>query len=214
MIKVKNIDTVQGTYMGEILEANDEFTVPETDRIAWASDDDVINGISTDKLQVGNDTEYFTGYDLQLQKLKGDSPAHTDGSPIITLNPFPNKTKHNLRGKGITDTVPAGTTHDILYKLTEDREFNRCKVILKDHAFNDKADLQFVDVDGVHYPPGTVLATFFYDYHFAWDTQDQGMIAVEYTGGLLKDLYLRIRYYSTGIMDVQFKSNLFLHKKS
>ena len=121
----------------------------------------------------------------------------------------------NFRGKGIEGTITAGQTQNIDYKLTEDREFDEVVIVLYGHVFGDKADLQFVDVDGVYYPAGTVLATFFYDYYFASDTQNQGILKVDYPGSLLKDLYLRLKYYSTGVIDdVKVKANLFLHKKS
>lgn len=131
------------------------------------------------------------------------------------MGPFPPDTSYYLRGVGVSGTITAGQTQDIDYKLTEDRKFNKLSIILKDHAFGDKADLQVVDKDNIlGYGAGVVLSTFFSDFYFSADVQDQGTMISEYPGTLLKDLYLRIKYYSTGGSNVQVKANLYLHKFS
>lgn len=76
--KIKNIDTVDHSVLGTILEPNDEYTIPDEKRIAIANKDDILDKISQSKLQVGNGTEYFTGTNDQINLLKASLPANVD----------------------------------------------------------------------------------------------------------------------------------------
>ncbi|RLG45234.1 MAG: hypothetical protein DRN81_02320 [Thermoproteota archaeon] len=70
--KVKNLDTVDASYgLGTILAPNEEFLIPDSERPSWINDTDVETAISNSKLQVGNNTTYFTDKEQQKRWIKG-----------------------------------------------------------------------------------------------------------------------------------------------
>lgn len=198
------------TYEGQVIADQAYYQVEDQHKVRWASSSVLITDIGSGDAVVssGNSSgDHIVDVALAINYLKNINQT-------VTTFALTDSAGLNFRGKGIEGTITAGQTQNIDYKLPEAREFDEIIVVLYNHAFGDKADLQFVDVDGVVYPAGTVLATFFYDYYFAADQQHQGLIKIAYTGSLMKDCYLRVKYYSTGGTDVKVKANLFLHKQS
>lgn len=198
------------TWQGQLVADQAYYQIQSLERTAWANDSALITDIGSADAIISKSAaaaDHITDVNLAVNYLKSINQT-------VTTYALSDSTGLNFRGKGIEGTITAGQTQNIDYKLTEDRDFDEIVIVLKDHVFGDKADLQFVDVDGVAYPAGTVLATFFYDYFFAADQQNQGILKVDYTGNLLANFYLRIKYYSTGGTDVKVKANLFLHKKT
>ena len=181
-------------------------------------------GVSIQETSVG-DRYYLYATDGIVQfhcRLRKDDSEHPNTSDYEDnyqtdtnyTKPFPPSNGYNFRGRGIRHTYTAGQTEAWDWKVPETRDFNAVKLILKDHVWDDKMDLQVVDVDNIlGYGAGTVLATFFYDFEVDPETCNQGLIEILYEGNLLKDLYLRWRYYSNGGTDVKLKANLFLHKR-
>jgi len=98
--KVKNIDSVQGTYCGKVLDPNDEYTIPDNDRIIWSTNDPVLSAITDDKLQVGNDTIYLTSYSDQISYLKDDDPKDSDGKVLTHETSRPPNTTTTWAGEG------------------------------------------------------------------------------------------------------------------
>ncbi len=122
--------------------------------------------------------------------------------------------KFHFRGKGVSTTVTTETTGNLDYKMPADRWVNGICVILKDHVNGDKMSFQIVDVDNIlGGGAGTVLNTFAEDWYVYSDAEVQGVIKIEYAAEVLKDLYIRVKYTSTGGTDVKIKANLFLHEK-
>lgn len=207
VIQIKNDSGSVQTWAGKEFAIAEEYTIPsDTNRFKYSNNSALLTAIGSGDALVGDGTEYFTDINKAVNWLKNIDP-------IVTVYAQSAAPDLNFRGKGIEQTITAGQTQNVDYLITEAREFDEIVIILKDHVFGDKADLQFVDKDGVAYPAGTVLATFFYDYYFAEDQQNQGILKVDYTGTLVAGFYLRLKYYSTGGTDVKVKANLFLHKK-
>jgi len=67
---VKNIDSVNHTWVGQLFTPGFEYQIQDFERIRWSTDDDVIADITSDLLQVGNGTSYITGYSDQIDWLK------------------------------------------------------------------------------------------------------------------------------------------------
>lgn len=199
------------TYEGQVIANQAYYQIEEQHKPNWATSSLLLTDIgSGDAIVSSSNTSggHITDVSLAINYLKNINQ-------IVTVYALNDASDLNFRGKGIEATVTKNTTQSIDYKLTEDREFDEIVLILCDHVFGDKADLQVIDIDNIlGYGANTVLATFFYDYYFAADQQNQGILKVDYTGTLLKDIYLRVKYYSTGtVTDVKVKANLFLHKR-
>ena len=95
--KVKNIDTVAGTYVGTLLNPNDEYTIEDQERLRWANDDTVIAAITSDKLQVGSSSEYISGYSDQIDWLKNKRVSVEELNPKGTLQ-LPEMAIHKVEG--------------------------------------------------------------------------------------------------------------------
>lgn len=132
---------------------------------------------------------------------------------MSTRRAFASSDGFRFRGKGISGTITAGTTGNIDYKITEAKYINGINIILKNHKFDDCINFQIVDVDNIlGNGAGVVLDTFGETWFVAEDIQNQSIIKIEYPASIVKDLYIRIKYTSTGTTNVEVKANLFLHK--
>lgn len=67
---IKNIDIIPHSVLGTVLAPNEEYTVSDSNRIAVASNDNILQNISAGKLQVGDSVKYFTSTNDQLNWLK------------------------------------------------------------------------------------------------------------------------------------------------
>lgn len=132
---------------------------------------------------------------------------------FIKTHPFENSYGLRFRGVGISGMGIAGQSTNIDYKLTEDRYLNGCQPILKGHVFGDTITFRVVDKDNIlGYGVGAILDEFSTTWNLADDKQDQGVFKTEYPAKIVKDLYIRVSYNSTGQNNVQVACNLFLHK--
>ena len=68
--RLKNISGSQKTWQDKVFEANEIYNIPDIDRVDWASDDEVIQAITSDELQIGSSSEFFTSYSDQIDWLK------------------------------------------------------------------------------------------------------------------------------------------------
>lgn len=68
--EVKNIDTATETYCGIELAQNDVYTIPDTTRIEWASNDKVLTAIVLEKIKIGNGSEFYNTINEQIERLK------------------------------------------------------------------------------------------------------------------------------------------------
>lgn len=135
-----------------------------------------------------------------------------NGKTVITVSPFADNSHVEFRGQGIANSIPFGTIKNIDLKTPFDVYFNGLQIIIQNHVLGDNVDLQIVDVDGVVGPAGTVLETFANSWFMATDKQDQGTFLLNYKAKILKDLYFRVKYHSTGGTNVNIYMNFWLHK--
>lgn len=118
-----------------------------------------------------------------------------------------------FKGQGVLATVPKGSTYDIDVKVPFDIYFNGAQIILDKHILGDKATMQVVDKDQVYYPTETVLKEFATDWYFASDKKGQDEVVLNYKARVVKDLYFRLRFTSTGNTDdVLVAINFYFHR--
>lgn len=140
----------------------------------------------------------------------------TLGREVITISAFAVNTDYEVKAKGFSGTATKNTTTNLEWKVnaTEDRYIHGLRFILKNHAEGDTAKLQFVDVDGVLAPAGTVLKEFGDSWNFDDTRADQGREGFNYIARIPAGIYMRVVYVSTGTTDdVKVKVNAYLHKK-
>lgn len=146
--------------------------------------------------------------------------------------------KYKVRMYGVKGNIPAGTVDRIIYKLDTEQWLSGAHVILKNHADDDCLDFNIVDKDfayvGVLYPNtpteagipgvegltwqqvtpnGVHLDDFGKCYQVCTDRQDQGKESPGYWAKIPINLYIEIKYTSTGNTDVLVKVNLHLHEE-
>jgi len=132
---------------------------------------------------------------------------------IPEKNPFTYAYGYRFRGTGISGTIPNGTTDNLDYKLTEDRMINAVHLMLNNHVWADTVKFQVIDIDNIlGYGANTVLDEFASNWNVDPALCSQSPEVIQYPARVVKDLYIRIVYVSTGGVDVDIKANLYLHK--
>ena len=127
--------------------------------------------------------------------------------------PFTNAHGYHFRGTGVAATIPFGTTANVDYKLTENRMIDGVHLMLSQHVWDDYVKFQVIDVDNIlGYGAGTVLDEFASTWNIDPALCSQRHEKISYPAKVIKDLYIRVVYVSTGGVDVKLKANLYLHK--
>jgi len=68
--KVKNIDSSDHTYCGQVLEPDDIYQIQDQERVNFANNSDLLDDIADDKAQIGDGTNWFTDTNDQINWLK------------------------------------------------------------------------------------------------------------------------------------------------
>lgn len=136
----------------------------------------------------------------------------SNGYQIQKSAAFNDACNFRARFKGITGIAMAGTTTNIDYKITEERYINGVRLILSDHADGDYLDFEVVDIDNIlGLGAGTVLDQFGSNWFVDDSSKTQPDVIVPYPAKIISGLYIRLKYTSTGITNVNVKANLYLH---
>lgn len=215
---IKNDSGVTKVYGGVQIADQGQYTIQELERYLFSGDETLISDIATADAIV-NDGTVDLGVSDGLDHLKGysqKSPVDVDGHPIYKGSAFSDANGFRARFKGITGTATKTTTTNIDYKMPEDRYINGVRLIMKNHEDGDYVKFQVVDVDNIlGYGAGTVLDEFGDTWYVDSASDTQPDVIVPYPAKILKDLYIRIIYNSTGTTnDVTVRANLYLHKKT
>jgi len=168
-----------------------------------------------EKLETAPDPSDQKDFEDNYKAAGNQSYTDSTGIQLSRQKAFANTDGLKFRGTGIAATITKDTSQNVDYKLTEDRYLNGVEIFLKNQEWADTIKLQIVDVDNIlGYGAGLVLDEFGTDWNIATDTERQGPYILPYPALVVKDLYIRVVYTSTGATtDVDFKCNLFLHKK-
>lgn len=150
--KIKNIDTVDHSILGKVIVPDEEYTIPDIQRLSIAQNDTILLKISNGLLKVGSDIEYFTSISTQLDWLKSNSNEPKDVT--ITSQPDPiafaqptHRTKRN--GDAAWTTASADSTTHSDYLITEERYVTGGGIILKNVKQGDYLKAEVRDIDGV-----------------------------------------------------------------
>ena len=214
-MKVKNNKITTDTWCGMMIEPAAYYELQSIELGRWQNNSKVLTDIASGDLIINNEIADITDVALAINCLKGIELQDTDGVPLVTLSPFSNPGNFRFRGTSFSGTATAGVTTDIDILISEVRWINGGCLILKSHAFGDSITFQIVDKDNIFgYGAGTVLDEFIKDFYMNDQSQAQDQIMLDYPARLPANIYMRLKYTSTGATNVDVKCNLFLHKKT
>lgn len=122
--------------------------------------------------------------------------------------------RFDYKGDGIISTVTKDTSKTIDYKMPEDLFINGGEVFTDNAIHGDYFKIEIIDIDNIlGYGANTVLKTYIIK-HYQHSTSQSSILDNSYAGKILKDLYVRLTYTSTGTTDdVCVIANYYLHKE-
>ena len=214
MVQVKNNKVDVDTWCGMQIEPSAYYEIQSIELSRWQNNSQVLIDIASGDLIVNNGTADITDVAIAINFLKNIAAVDPDGLPLVTLSAFSNANNFRFRGTSFSGVGIAETTTSIDFLLTECRWINGGCLILKNHVFGDSITFQIVDKDNVFgYGVNTVLDEFIKDFYLDDEKHAQAQIMLDYPARLPVGVYMRLKYISTGAIDVDVKCNLFLHKK-
>jgi len=112
--------------------------------------------------------------------------------------------------RGFTTIMPAGLQTVFNFALTDTMLLRGARILAQNVVWGDLCHIELVDVDGVSFPPGTVLARLI-DSLFLNPEQTFQIDLMVQDANLFPSpgLYLRATYVSIGQVDVNLSMNLY-----
>lgn len=80
--KIKNISGGELTVYDRLMQPNEVYTIPDTDRVGWATSDDVLWFIADEAIQVGDSSVYFDSLAEQIGWLQTLMPPSVQLSGV------------------------------------------------------------------------------------------------------------------------------------
>lgn len=127
-------------------------------------------------------------------------PSNTNFNPR-NVNEF-EKSKLNKDAIGVSETVPAGTTKDIDFTLSDDSLVMRSVLLVDGGVKGDKWTMQIV------HPVAGVVFQAVTDWLVDWTVVQQPIPLSNFPAKIFSGLKLRIKYTSTGANDVWVGLNI------
>lgn len=204
---IKNIDTVDNTYAGQLIEDGTFYEIKDAESDLFANSVTLLTDICNAKAQMsetGVDAGLISNVNAQINALKRLQLVKTQqilAQDGLTSRPF---------GFKFTATKDTNTTHQ--YKLTESLSLRGGSLETDKMVFGDSFDVKIVDVDAVYYPAGTVL----YDFIKDWQCHKDGFNELKeetITAIIPVNVYIEVKYKSVGTVDdVKVGMNFFGYK--
>jgi hypothetical protein len=137
-------------------------------------------------------------------------PSNTTYNPV-SVSDF-EKNKLNYNGRGVSVTIPKGTSVNLDYTLTDDCLLTGVWLIIGRGNYGDSLTVQVLDLSNIYgYGAGAVLNTFVTNWYMPPSSATQ--IDIPYPAKIITGLTLRVIYTSTGTVDDPFLAiNYKLHK--
>ena len=152
------------------------------------------------------------------------------GNTITVLSPFATDDNYEADYVGFSGVASASSITNVDFKLPKDLYFHGLQMILYNHNEDDLVQFQIVDRDyimkGILYPidyngtswsivqpNGVVLKQFGTNWNVDSQFNQQDDLTEDFLAKLIKDLYVRIVYNSTGSVAVKVKCNMYTLKR-
>ena len=121
----------------------------------------------------------------------------------------------SFKGNGLISTATKSSTTDHDFKILEDDLcLNGAEILYSDSVFGDYVEFQVIDIDNILGYGANYVVNQGVDKWYLLPISGIKVILTSYAGSTLKDLYLRIKYHSTGaVTDVSIAVNYYLNKK-
>jgi len=161
MIRAKNIDTIAHTWTGQEIQPDDIYILEPSEVSKWAYNDQVLTDIGAAKLQIGDDSVFFTSVSDQVKLLFDQTPK--DVTTALEKNDKDLKAG-TLRGDtdpttgiAVVEYISPGT----IGGANEGRYIMAAEAFFKTaHPEDRVTKIEVVDVDGLVSAAGTVLKTY------------------------------------------------------
>lgn len=115
--------------------------------------------------------------------------------------------------QAVSGTATKNSTTDIDYKVTDAKHYINGGCILQQNAvWGDWLEAQIIDIDNVLGLGANTVLKHYIKKRYLHPSDHCASVNLPYAGEVPKDVYLRIKYHSVGIInDVNLKINYFLH---
>lgn len=156
--------------------------------------------------------DFNTNYRINVNKplVKKDAA----GNEIITYSPYADADNYEADYIGFRGVATAGITSNVSFKIPKDLYFHGLQLILYKQAEEDLVQFQIVDTDNIFgYGAGFIIKQFGTNWNVDTQFNQQDDLCEDFVAKLPKDLYVVVKYTSTGTVDVKVKCNLYTLKK-
>ena len=191
---IKNDDTINHTYEGQLILPGEYHQVSSADWGRWADNTDLAKDVA-DGLAVVSTTNDVNGEFANI--VEGLRYLNKiDGLKYKTEEEIPaGGAANEFIGFQFTATKNTTTTYD--FKIPVDFHLRNGDIECVDNVARDYVSFKIVDVDGIAYPAGTVLKQYVHNInipttgYYEFPTNKKTVLN-------LKDFYLRVDYVSVG----------------
>jgi hypothetical protein len=204
IIRVKNIDNVDGVYEGQLIPVGEIYTVPDTDRPRWMTSDNVYNAIANDKIQIGDSSIFYTDKTQQWSIILDNVEMGISALPAFAKPDY--RTKNDAISEPVT--IAPNSSENIDFLLTEERYVSGGEMIIENAVFGDYVTAEVYDLSNVipeayrnslceNHP--TVSKYILKRYVVPANAQGYSFCQLDtrpLTAKITAGLYLRITYYS------------------
>lgn len=149
MIQIKNTSTIEEIIFSNLnkrLAPEEIYNIPETSRIEWAHNDEVLSAIANNEVVILlNDVE-IEGIDEQISKLRKE-----EVTSIVKETPPFAKPDFRTKMSATTDITNCSINQstNIDYQITEERYVSGGSCCIKNAKFGDYVTAEVYDKDGV-----------------------------------------------------------------
>lgn len=192
---IKNISGQQTTLHGHTFAVDEEYRIQDVSRHAWATSDEVLAAITSNDMQIGNGSTYFSDYALQIRYLDESIPEDIINYPFAEKK-TPEGYKLFQRTTGVSQSCTGSATTNIDFVIPYDYAKIDGASVINSEA-GDYVNFKVYDT-----PTGTLSGVPNMQLNqFAFNVQlpkDFYLCKSAYDADLIKDMKIRVEYYNAG----------------
>ena len=145
--KIKNLTGSVTTLHGHEFAVDEVYTIQDSVRVSWATDDDVIEELVHTNFEIHDESGTVSGLSNQIDWLKNYMPSHVN---IDSQPPFAEPThRTKFTAAASIATVAADDTEHIDYQVTAERHVYGGSLIVKNAEVGDAISACIYDKDSV-----------------------------------------------------------------